>query len=280
MTTRDRFRGHVLYEPSGRALETARFIVGGVKPIIVCNTTKTCSHMCDYCYCPQVLKVTKEQFFRPSELKDRILERFEKDIVAIDKRNDFNPKALYMSFVGDPFTNGRADIQDMTTLIMKKALLNNLEICTLTKGAYLVDKIHYEPVYPNWYGISVVSLDEEFRKAHEPGTEKFSRRTMIAGEMFNAGSNTWASMEPWPVPSIHKQSVLPVLTELRDVAHVSKIIFGKWNYDKRTVGAINDRYYFETALTVVGFCKDNGIAVKVKDDILNKVTEEDRKELM
>jgi DNA repair photolyase len=226
-----------------------------------------------------VLKITPEQFFKPAELKSRLIEKFDKDMESIHRRDDFNPKALYMCFVGDPFTNNRMDIQGMTTLLMGRARREGLELITLTKGAYEVSEIRYIPIIPDWYGVSCVSLDESFRKVHEPGTVKFDKRLKCAGEMSELGSKTWASVEPYPVPKIHIQEVKPILEALRDIAKVSKIIFGKWNYDSRALGPKNDAYYVKVAKEVVAFCNDNGIFVKVKDDILNVTNEDDRKEL-
>lgn len=279
MTQRQRFRGQILYEPSGRALETARFIFGGVKPIIVCNTAKSCSHMCSYCYCPTVLKMTKEQFHRKVELKNKVLEKVDKDMDRIKIRDDFDPRFLYMSFVGDPFVNGRADIQDMTTLVMERARHEKYTICTLTKGEYLTEKIHYTEIIPDWYGISCISISEEFRRQYEPGSVKFSKRLVCANKMNEKGAKTWASMEPYPTPNIHKQDINAVLIALRDIAQVDKIIFGRWNYDTRTKGQEAELFYVETAEEVVSFCHDNKISVKVKDDILKTVNEDERNRL-
>lgn len=276
---RQRFRGQILYEPSGRALETARFIFGGVKPIIVCNTAKSCSHMCSYCYCPTVLKMTKEQFHTKVELKNRVIEKVDKDMDRIKLRDDFDPRFLYLSFVGDPFFNGRPDLQSMTTLVMERARHEGYSLCTLTKGEYLTEKIHYKEVIPDWYGISCVSISEEFRLEHEPGSARFADRLSCATRMKELGAKTWASMEPYPTPNIHKQDLEAVLIALRDIAQVDKIIFGRWNYDPRTKGRENELFYIEAAERVVKFCHDNKIGIKVKDDILKTVDIDDQHRL-
>lgn len=279
--TRQKFRGNILYEPSGRALETARFVFGGVKPIIVCNLAKSCSHMCSYCYCPTVLKMTKEQFHKPVELKNKVLEKVDKDLDRIKLRDDFDPRFVYLCFVGDPFVNGRPDIQDMTTLVMERLRHEGYTICTLTKGSYMTDKIHYPPVTPDWYGISLVSLDEKFRREHEPGATKFSDRLAGAQAMSDEGARLWVSMEPYPTPNLSDQNINYVLEQIDRLTNgeIEKLIFGRWNYDTRTKGQEAELFYIKTAETVVDFCKEHGIIVKVKDDILKTVDEGDQHKL-
>lgn len=277
MTERQRFRGHIVYEPSGRALETARFIAGGVKPIVVANTCKTCSHMCSYCYCPTVLKVPKEKFHVKAELKNRTVQKVDMDLEKIKMREGFDPRTFYMSFISDPYMYGRPDIQDVTNIVLDRVRQfdNRIKIITLTKG-FLSSKIHYPPIIPDWYGISLVSMDEKFRREYEPGAAKFNERLAGAREMAENGSKIWVSMEPYPTPNISDRNVQHTLELMDDLSDgkIEKLIFGRWNYDQRTKGQENTDFYIETAKKVVAFCHDNDISVKVKEDILKTVDED------
>ena len=265
-----RFRGNILYEPSGRALETAKFIAGDNEPIIVCNTAKSCSHMCSYCYCPTVLKMPRGDFHKKVELKHRVLEKFDKDMNKIEHMKDFNPRWIYFCFVGDPFIYGRPDLHETTNILMQRARDQGLKIITLTKGTFEFEKIQTEPVIPDWYGISLVSINEAFRQQYEPGSAKFSKRLAKAHHVFEKGARTWVSMEPCPTPNIFEQDIRPILITIRDVVKAEKLIFGRWNYDERTKGQEWEEWYIEQGWEVGNWCQENNIEVKIKDDILKR----------
>lgn len=266
-----RFRGRILYEPSGRALETARFIVGDESPVVVCNTAKSCSHMCSYCYCPSFLKIPPEDFHKRVELKDNALEKVVSDLKKIHRNKAFNPKWFYMCFVGDPFVYGRPDLHKTTYKILEMARDYNMNLITLTKGK--PQNIEYPAGTKYWYGISLVSHDRKFRMEEEKGSAPYRERIKGLLKMVEKGARGWVSMEPWPTPNISDQNIEYVLemTDRLAEGNIDKLIFGRWNYDERAQQKGHEQFYIRQAEIVSDWCKDNGIEFKIKDDILKTI---------
>ena len=79
--------------------------------------------------------------------------------------------------------------------------LNNagIKFTVLTKGILPIELAQLSP--ENEYGISLVSLDENFRKRMEPGSAPYIERIQALYNLHKAGCKTWVSMEPYPIPS-------------------------------------------------------------------------------
>ena len=71
------------------------------------------------------------------------------------------------------------------------------------------------------YGITLVSLNEEFRKEMEPNTAIFSDRINALKKLHNAGCYTWVSIEPYPTPNIIDQDLALILdTRIANKIHL------------------------------------------------------------
>lgn len=256
-------RGYILYIPKGRALETAQFIAGQDENIWVCNHVKGCSHGCSYCYNPTIMKISREQFRTP-ELKGEdgvhVLNKVKRDINEYEDSIEW----LYLCFSTDPYQD-IAVVQETTNDIVALARDNDINVITLTKGCIDMNLVDSHDSFPDWYGITLVSTVNGFRKMHEPGAKTFMERVKSLRGMSDMGVPTFVSMEPYPVPQIQKQSLNNVLEA---VSFVDKIIFGKWNYDYRAKGKLADEFYVEKAKEFIDFCENHNIQYKIKDDIL------------
>ena len=62
-----------------------------------------------------------------------------------------------------------------------------------TKGLVVCD-----PHPENYYGISLVSLNERFREKWEPNTAPYEKRIAALKALHDEGCKTWVSMEPFP----------------------------------------------------------------------------------
>ena len=107
--------------------------------------------------------------------------------------------------------------------------LNNagIKFTVLTKGILPIELAQLSP--ENEYGISLVSLDENFRKRMEPGSAPYIERIQALYNLHKAGCKTWVSMEPYPIPSFIYQDLNQLLSA---VGFCDKIIFGRLNYNK------------------------------------------------
>lgn len=63
----------------------------------------------------------------------------------------------------------------------------------------------------NEYGITLVSLDEDFREKFEPNTTHFAERIAALRNLHDAGCYTWVSIEPYPTPNIIEQNLEDIL---------------------------------------------------------------------
>ena len=160
-------------------------------------------------------------------------------------------KSVQLCFTTDPFMYGFDEIAEMSVAAIEK--LNNVGIkCTvLTKGILPQTLSNFSKV--NEYGITLVSLDEQYRKKIEPGSAPFNDRINALKFLHNAGCKTWVSVEPYPTPNIITQNLSNVL---KSIKFVNKIIFGRTNYNKE-VSAYPDckNFYNSCAEQVMNFCE-------------------------
>jgi len=128
----------------------------------------------------------------------------------------------------------------------------------LTKGrlpAELADRRRFP--CDNTHGISLVSLDEAFRREWEPGAAPFAERVAALRRLHEAGRRTLVHVEPYPTPGIFAQDLSRILAE---VAFVDHVFFGGWNYSPR-VSRDGEavEFYRRQAGLVRRFCAKHGI---------------------
>lgn len=119
----------------------------------------------------------------------------------------------------------------------------------------------------NHYGITLVTLDDEFRRKMEPGAASIEDRLATLRALSEAGCKTWASMEPCPTPNVHEQELQPILDA---ASFTDRIVFGRVHNDKRA-SAYEDLEAFYRGATgqVREFCKANGIDCRIKKGTVN-----------
>ena len=115
----------------------------------------------------------------------------------------------------------------------------------------------------NEYGITLVSLNEEYREKTEPGAATYRDRLAALRRLHDNGCKTWVSIEPYPTPNVVEQDLSTILDA---VAFTDKIIFGRTNYSKEIAAYKNHKaFYNEQATTVISFCSQRNIAYHIKD---------------
>ena len=114
----------------------------------------------------------------------------------------------------------------------------------------------------NEYGITLVSLDEKYRKENEPGAAPIHERISSLKALHDRGCKTWISIEPYPTPNIKDQDLNEIL---QAVKFTDRIVFGRTNYNKRVSEYPNYRqFYNEKARQVIEFCQKNNIQSYIK----------------
>ncbi|WP_347281529.1 radical SAM protein, partial [uncultured Alistipes sp.] len=127
----------------------------------------------------------------------------------------------------DPFMYEYDEIAQMSLAAIQ--MLNQADIkCTvLTKGILPIELANYS--CDNEYGITLISLDEDYRKKMEPYTASYQSRLAAMKALHDAGCKTWVSIEPYPTPNLINQRLDELLEE---ISFTDKIIFGRTNYCK------------------------------------------------
>lgn len=226
------------------------------------NHAQGCAHGCKYpCYAMMMAKrfgkaKTYEEWCEPM-LAENALEILDKEIPKLKDKI----KSVQLCFTTDPFMYGYDEVGEMSLKIIEK--LNNAGIkCTaLTKGILPIElaKLSKE----NEYGITLVSLDENFRQEMEPNSAPFKERIEALRALHEAGCKTWVSIEPYPTPNIVEQDFSKILEA---VSFCDKIIFGRLNYNKRVSEYKEHKKFFnELAEQTIEFCQKHNKQYHIKD---------------
>ncbi len=221
------------------------------------NHVEGCSHGCKYpCYAYMMKKrcgiiKTYEEWCRP-KIVSNALELLDKEIPKYKSRI----KYVHMCFSTDPFMYNQEQVEELSLNIIDKLNTNGIRCTVLTKGVYpreLADRNGCS--INNEYGITLVSLNEDFRKEFEPNSASFKERIKSLKQLHDKGFKTWVSMEPYPTPNLIKQDLMKILEA---ISFVDKVIFGRLNYNvKSSEFRYTKEFYNSLALAVIKFCKKN-----------------------
>ena len=227
-----------------------------------------CAHGCRYpCYAFMMAK----RFGKVKNYEDWINPKLVENAVDLLKKElpkkQKNIKSVHLCFATDPFMVGYPEVTEMSLEIIKLLDFYGIKCVTLTKGIMPFKELSkFDNKHE--FGISLVSLDEDFRKKYEPYSAGYDARLGYLAELHSAGCKTWVSMEPYPTPNIIKQ-YMPAL--LANIVYVNKIIFGRWNYNKQIEAYPNyQQFYNDAANTVIDFCKYRNIEYHIKDKTMKE----------
>lgn len=225
------------------------------------NHVLGCSHGCKYpCYAFLMKKrfgqvKTYEQWVEPY-LVSNTLELLDKEIPKLMDKI----KSVHLCFTTDPFMYGYDEISKMSISAIEKLNDAGIKCTVLTKGILPAELAALSS--ENEYGITVVSLDDNFSKQFEPGAACVKERIAALRFLSERGCKTWVSIEPYPTPNIFEQNLYDILEEL---SFVDKIIFGQLHYNKGVSAYANSKvFYKECVETVREFCTRHEMLCHIK----------------
>lgn len=226
------------------------------------NHVQGCSHGCLYpCYAFLLKKrfgqiKSYEQWIEPV-LVSNTLELLDKEIPRLKEKI----QSVHLCFTTDPFMHGYPEISKMSIAAIKKLNAAGIKCTALTKGILPIELADLSK--NNEYGITFVSLNEEYRAKMEPGAAPYAKRLAALRALHDAGCRTWVSMEPYPTPNLIDQNLHDLLEA---VSFVDKIIFGRTNYSTEVSSYKEHRaYYNKLAAEVISFCEERGIQYHIKE---------------
>ena len=229
------------------------------------NHIQGCSHGCKY---PCYAYLLKKRFGNVKSYEDWIEPVIvENTLDLLDKelpRYKDKIKTLHLCFTTDPFMYGYNDIKELSLAAVEKINNAGIKCSILTKGLLPIELAKYSN--DNEYGITLVSLNEDYREKIEPGAAPYEKRLNSLRTLHEAGFNTWVSIEPYPTPNIIQQDINDILEA---VSFTDKIIFGRTNYSKE-ITSFNQhkQFYNEQAQAVIEFCGKRKISYHIKDGTL------------
>jgi len=189
-----------------------------------------------------------------------------KEIPKYKDKIDF----VHLSFTTDPFMFNPMDkkvfspIKDLTLKIIKRLNAEGIKVTVLTKGIYPQELVNIAKFSrDNEYGITLVSLNEKFRKSFEPFTAPFEDRIKSLEFLHDKGLKTWVSIEPYPTPNLVKQDINKLLEK---IAFVDKVIFGKMNYNTESTRFPEaETFFIDCSKKVIDFCQKKQQTISHKE---------------
>ncbi len=235
------------------------------------NHVLGCAHGCKYpCYAFLMARrfgkvISYEEWIEPY-LVSNTLEILDKEIPRLKSKI----QSVQLCFTTDSFMYEYDEIERMSLAAIRKLNAAGIKCTILTKG--LLPEVLADFSKENEYGITLISLDEDFRARIEPGAASYQDRIAALKRLHDLGCKTWVSVEPYPTPNLIEQDLDKILEA---IAFTNKIIFGRTNYNKEVSAYTTHRdFYDEQALRVISFCKERNIQYHIKHGTLSETVKE------
>lgn len=235
------------------------------------NHVLGCAHGCKFpCYAflqkKRFAQVTDYEEWCKPYLVSNTIQLLYKEIPKLKDKIE----SVQLCFTTDPFMYEYDEISKMSLDAIHLLNVNGIKCTVLTKGILpieLADKKKYP--MDNEYGITLISLDEEYRQRMEPGAAPYVERLAAMKALSDAGCKTWVSMEPYPTPNLIGQELQNIL---QAVSFTNKIIFGRTNYSTEVSQGYpgHKHFYNVKAQEVIDFCIQREIAYHIKEKTITQ----------
>lgn len=226
------------------------------------NHVLGCSHGCNYpCYAflmaKRFGKVSGYENWCTPRLVGNTLEILDREIPRLKSKIE----SVQLCFTTDPFMYGYSEVADMSMAAIEKLNAAGIRCTVLTKGLLPIELTEMSD--KNEYGVTLISLDENYRLKAEPGASSYADRIAALRALHDKGCKTWVSVEPYPTPNIINQNLGNILNA---ISFTDKIIFGRTNYSKEITAFTTHRaFYNQQVDIVVEFCKKNNKNYHIKN---------------
>lgn len=234
------------------------------------NHVLGCAHGCLYpCYAFQ----QKKRFGQVKDYDDWLKPKLVQNTLDLLRREipklQDKIQSVQLCFSTDPFMYEYDEICSMSLDAIELLNQSGINCTVLTKGVLpiaLADNQRFP--LENEYGITLISLDEEYRRKKEPYAATCQQRLAALEALHQAGKKTWVSIEPYPAPNQIEQSLSEILEA---VSFVDRIIFGRTNYCTEVTKGYPEhkKFYNEKAQEVIDFCESRGISYHIKEKTMS-----------
>lgn len=240
----------VIYEPRGKAAEYGELAV---------NLYNGCSHGCVYCYAPNVVKKSREEFFGNPQPRIKIMDSLASDVNKMILTRD--KREVFMCFTCDPFQ----PLEDQYTLAYQAILmfeLGSIPYRILTKGGWFAVE-----TADQWsrelctFGTSLIYCNDNESEKYEPGAAATSERIQSLHHMKLLGFKTWVSLEPVWTP----EDAFALIE--RTHPFVDEYRIGKLNYHPQSKN-VNWKQF---AIDVSKLCDELGCKYILKESLRKQI---------
>ena len=208
----------MIYEPKGKAREYS--------PLAI-NLYKGCGHKCVYCYVPNAIKITREEFDNNVRVKANVT----KEILKAVKKHTGTDKQVLMSFSTDPY-NKLNETMNLTRVALNLFREYRIPVAILSKAG---TKVLRDLDVIKTFG-KHIKVGASLTLTNDNDSRKWEREAALPGDRFNMlktfkenGVRTWASLEP----VIDPEQTLEII----DLTHsyVDEYQVGKLNHLKNKI---------------------------------------------
>lgn len=234
----------LIYAPSGQA---------GEYSALATNPYRGCGHKCAYCYVPNVLRMTRQEFDAGATPRPNFIRQLEKE--AIKYQILGVTEQCMLSFTTDPFHLGDTKLTRET---LKVLIAYGLGICILTKGGKraLRDLDLFRPGR-DAFASTLTSLDDAFSLKWERSATLPQERIDTLREFHDAGIFTWVSLEP----VLDTEATLEIIRQTHKFVDLYKV--GRVNY----VGLTRTTDWKQFTADVIEVLSDTGAQHYIKRDL-------------
>jgi len=169
-----------IYTPRGAALEYGELAL---------NLHGTCPHRCYYCYAPQILHKTKEDYFDYKGYRPGIVEATERQLI----KENITDRLIHIPFIGDAYPKGHDSTITREIIELLKDHGNHVQI--LTKNGLDAERDFDLLDDQDWFGVTI-TCSENKRVEAEPNAGTIGDRVFALMHAHDKGIKTWVSCEP------------------------------------------------------------------------------------
>ena len=219
-----------IYVPKGKAKEYGDYAL---------NIYTGCPHRCFYCFAPNVLHKSREEFHTNVQPRVGIVEATKQQL----EKDKITGKLIHLCFACDPYPTGYDTTPTREIIKAIKESGNNVQILTKGDGSRDFDLLDEN----DWYGITLDGVcDGQFRLREE--------RIDSLMKAHEREIKTWISFEP-----VTDEAMF--LIELSAAAWADKVKIGKLNYHK------SDINWAEFGRNAEAICKKIGVDYYIKESL-------------
>lgn len=179
-----------IYEPAGKAREYS---------LLALNIYMTCTHHCKYCYAPNCMFKTEEEYFKKPLPRKEIAKNLEAELI----KNGSPKKQVLLSFIGDVYSETQ-DENKATRDCLEILLKYDVPVAILTKGGKRCLKdldVFKEFKNKIQIGATLTFDNDKDSLEWESGAALPQERLETLKILHENGIRTFASFEPVIIPS-------------------------------------------------------------------------------